>query len=325
MVRAITDKARRNPKRVVFAEGENFKVLKAAQVAMHDGIAKPILLGNPETIRNLISDHDLDLREVPIYNCRGGEECSRREHFARKLFEKRKRKGLTYEEALEKMNNRNYFGAMMVETGEADALISGTTSKYSDTIRPAIHTVGIQPEFNHIAGMYLMMTRRGPIFFSDTTVNPQPDAQTLVDTTLLTAEAVRKFNITPVIAMISYSNFGSIRKGSPSRVQEAVDILHHQHPDLIVDGDIQMNFALNRELRMKRFPFSKLGDKNVNTIIFPNLSSGNIAYKMMQELGGAEAIGPILLGMKKSIHIVPIESSVREILNMVTIAVVDAQ
>jgi malate dehydrogenase (oxaloacetate-decarboxylating)(NADP+) len=223
------------------------------------------------------------------------------------------------------MTNRNYFGAMMVETGEADALISGSTSKYADTIRPAIHTVGIKPEINHIAGMYLLMTKQGPIFFSDTTVNPRPDYQTLVDTTLLTANAVRKFNIEPVIAMVSYSNFGSVRDGSPIRVRKAVEILHHQHPELIVDGDIQMNFALNAELRTKMFPFSKLGWRKVNTIIFPNLSSGNIAYKMMQELGRVEAIGPILLGMNKSIHVVPLESSVREIVNMVTIAVVDAQ
>lgn len=325
LLRALTDKARRNPKRVVFAEGANFKVLKAAQTVMNEGIARPILLGNPDHIHKLIEDNELDLAGVPIINWRGPEERKRREEFAKILFRKRNRKGLTYTEALDKMTNRNYFGAMMVETGEADALISGSTSKYADTIRPAIHTVGIKPEINHIAGMYLLMTKQGPIFFSDTTVNPRPDYQTLVDTTLLTANAVRKFNIEPVIAMVSYSNFGSVRDGSPIRVRKAVEILHHQHPELIVDGDIQMNFALNAELRTKMFPFSKLGWRKVNTIIFPNLSSGNIAYKMMQELGRVEAIGPILLGMNKSIHVVPLESSVREIVNMVTIAVVDAQ
>ena len=324
LLRALTDKAKNNPKRVVFAEGANFKVLKAAQTVLHEGIAHPILLGNPEYIRKLIDENDLDLPDVPIINWRSIEERTRREEYAKILFKKRNRKGLTYPEALDKMTNRNYFGAMMVEIGEADALISGTTSKYADTIRPAIQTVGIKPEINHLAGMYLMMTKKGPIFFSDTTVNPRPDAQTLVDTTLLTAEAVRKFNIEPVIALVSYSNFGSVRSGSPTRVQEAVEILHRDYPDLIVDGDIQMNFALNNDLRTKIFPFSKLGNRKVNTIIFPNLSSGNIAYKMMQELGGAEAIGPILLGMNKSIHIVPLESSVREIVNMVTISVVDA-
>jgi malate dehydrogenase (oxaloacetate-decarboxylating)(NADP+) len=325
LLRALTDKARRNPKRVVFAEGANFKVLKAAQTVMNEGIARPILLGNPDHIHKLIEDNELDLAGVPIINWRGPEERKRREEFAKILFRKRNRKGLTYTEALDKMTNRNYFGAMMVETGEADALISGSTSKYADTIRPAIHTVGIKPEINHIAGMYLLMTKQGPIFFSDTTVNPRPDYQTLVDTTLLTANAVRKFNIEPVIAMVSYSNFGSVRDGSPIRVRKAVEILHHQHPELIVDGDIQMNFALNAELRTKMITFSKLGWRKVNTIIFPNLSSGNIAYKMMQELGRVEAIGPILLGMNKSIHVVPLESSVREIVNMVTIAVVDAQ
>ena len=324
LLRALTDKAKCNPKRVVFAEGANFKVLKAAQTVLNEGIAKPILLGDPEYIEKLIQENELDLPDVPIINWRSIEERTRREEYAKILFKKRSRKGLTYPEALDKMTNRNYFGAMMVEIGEADALISGATSKYADTIRPAIQTVGIKPEINHLAGMYLMMTKKGPIFFSDTTVNPRPDAQTLVDTTLLTAEAVRKFNIEPVIALVSYSNFGSVRSGSPVRVREAVAILHRDHPDLIVDGDIQMNFAINNELRTKIFPFSKLGNRKVNTIIFPNLSSGNIAYKMMQELGGAEAIGPILLGMNKSIHIVPLESSVREIVNMVTIAVVDA-
>ena len=324
LLRALTDKAKSNPKRVVFAEGANFKVLKAAQTVLHEGIAHPILLGNPEYIRKLIDENDLDLPDVQIINWRSIEERTRREEYAKILFKKRNRKGLTYPEALDKMTNRNYFGAMMVEIGEADALISGATSKYADTIRPAIQTVGIKPEINHLVGMYLMMTKKGPIFFSDTTVNPRPDAQTLVDTALLTAEAVRKFNIEPVIALVSYSNFGSVRSGSPARVQEAVEILHRDHPDLIVDGDIQMNFALNNDLRTKIFPFSKLGNRKVNTIIFPNLSSGNIAYKIMQELGGAEAIGPILLGMNKSIHIVPLESSVREIVNMVTISVVDA-
>ncbi|PKQ63119.1 NADP-dependent malic enzyme [Labilibaculum filiforme] len=325
LMRALTDKAKRNPKRVVFAEGDTFKILKAAETVLREGIAQPILLGNPEIIKKLIVQHELDLQTVPIINWRGFEEQIRREEYAKILFKKRSRKGLTYSEAIDKMNDRNYFGAMMVEVGAADAFISGATSKYADIIRPAIQTVGIKPDTNHIAGMYLMMTNKGPIFFSDTTVNPMPEARTLVDTTLLTAKAVRKFNIEPVIALVSYSNFGSIRTGSPVQVQEAVKILHRDHPNLIVDGDIQMNFALNTELRARMFPFSKLENRKVNTIIFPNLSSGNIAYKMMQELVGAEAIGPILLGMNKSIHIVPLESSVRELVNLVTIAVVDAQ
>ncbi len=325
LIRALTDKAKRNPKRVVFAEGENFKVLKAAQTVLQEGIAQPILLGNRDEIKQIIRENELDLEDVQIINWISPEEIKRRENYAEILFKKRNRKGLTLSEAIEKMTNRNYFGSMMVEMGDADALISGSTSKYSETIRPAIHTVGVKPDINHIAGMYLLMTKKGPLFFSDTTVNPRPSAQTLVDTTLLTAEAVRKFNIDPVIAMVSYSNFGSIREGSPCRVRDAVQTLHREYPNLVVDGDIQMNFALNCELRNKMFPFSKLGKKRVNTIIFPNLSSGNIAYKMMQELGDVEAIGPILLGMNKSIHVIALESSVREIVNMVTIAVVDAQ
>ncbi|MFW5655970.1 MAG: NADP-dependent malic enzyme [Bacteroidota bacterium] len=325
LIRAVTDKAKRDPKRVVFAEAESAKVLKAAQVALNEGVAKPILLGNKEIIDCIIEQNELDLAGVPIIEYKSKYESERRNRYAEHLFKKRNRKGLTMEEAIEKMSNRNYFGTMMVETGDADAFISGLTSNYADTIRPAIHTVGINPDINHIAGMYLMMTQKGPYFFSDTTVNPHPDAKTLVDTTLLTAEAVRNFNITPVIALVSYSNFGAIRKGSPTIVQDAIKILHRDYPDLIVDGEIQMNFALNKELRMHKFPFSKLKDLDVNTVIFPNLSTGNMAYKMMQEIGNSEAIGPILLGMKKPVHIIAMESSVREITNMIAIAVVDAQ
>ncbi len=325
LIRAVTDKAKRDPKRVVFAEAESAKVLKAAQVALNEGVAKPILLGNKEIIDCIIEQNELDLAGVPIIEYKSKYESERRNRYAEHLFKKRNRKGLTMAEAIEKMSNRNYFGTMMVETGDADAFISGLTSNYADTIRPAIHTVGINPDINHIAGMYLMMTQKGPYFFSDTTVNPHPDAKTLVDTTLLTAEAVRNFNITPVIALVSYSNFGAIRKGSPTIVQDAIKILHRDYPDLIVDGEIQMNFALNKELRMHKFPFSKLKDLDVNTVIFPNLSTGNMAYKMMQEIGNSEAIGPILLGMKKPVHIIAMESSVREITNMIAIAVVDAQ
>jgi malate dehydrogenase (oxaloacetate-decarboxylating)(NADP+) len=226
---------------------------------------------------------------------------------------------------LEKMYNRNYFGIMMVETGEADAFISGFYSKYADTIRPALQIVGTNNPLNHYAGMYIVFTKKGPFFFSDTTVNPQPSTQTIVNTTILTAEEVKKFNIVPRIALLSYSNFGAQREGSPRRMQDAIDILHRDYPDLIVDGDMQANFAFNRDLRKSKFPFSKLADQDVNTVIFPNLSSGNIAYKMMQEIGNAEVVGPILLGMQKPIQILQIECSVREIIDMTTIAVIEAQ
>ena len=325
IIRAIREKARKDPKRLVFAEANNLRILKAAQEVLSDGIAKPILLGNREIIQKLIDDNQLKLNDVPIINPKSDEEEERRLRFAKLFYEKRQRKGMLMDGAIEKMYHRDYFGVMMVETGEADAFISGFSSKYADTILPALQIIGTNNRLNHIAGMYLMITKKGPFFFADTTVNIQPTSQTIVDTTLLVAQSIRKFNIEPKIAMVSYANFGSIKEGSPQRVREAVAILHKNHPDLIIDGEMQANFAFNREMRETRFPFSKLVGKDVNTIIFPNLSSGNIAYKMMQEIGGAEAIGPILLGLKKSIHVLQIESTVREIVNMAAIAVVDAQ
>jgi malate dehydrogenase (oxaloacetate-decarboxylating)(NADP+) len=325
LISGIMEKAKQNPKRLVFAEANNLKVLKAAQEVLSEGIAQPILLGNKEVIKRLIDDNFLRLEEVVIINPVGDEESDRRERYASLFHMKRQRKGMLYDEALEKMYNRDYFGVMMVETGEADAFLSGFSSRYSETIRPALQIVGTNNTMRHIAGMYLMRTKKGPFFFADTTVNIQPTARTLVDTTLLVARAIKKFNIEPRIALVSYSNFGSQKEGSPARVREAVEILHRDYPDILVDGEMQANFAFNKNLRHIRFPFSKLDGLDVNAIIFPNLSSGNIAYKMMQEIGGAEAVGPIVLGLKKSIHILQIESSVREIVNMASIAVVDAQ
>ncbi len=285
----------------------------------------PILLGNKEEIEKSIKENHLDLGDVSIIDPKSKKEETRRNLYAKLLFEKRKRKGLNFEEAQELVFNQNYFGVMMVETGEADAFLSGFSSKYADVIRPAIQIAGTNNPQKHIAGMYLVQTKKGPYFFADTTVNIQPSALTLVDTTLLTAKAVERFNFVPRIAMVSYTNLGSLRAGSPSRVHEAVEILHRDYPELIVDGEMQANFAFNKEMRQKKFPFTKLQDMDVNTIIFPNLSSGNIAYKMMQEIGGAEVIGPILLGLGKPIHILQLESSVREIVNMATIAALDAQ
>ena len=325
LISELRVKAQQHPKRVLFAEAANYKVLKAAQELLNEGIATPLFLGNMEEIQRLITENRLDLGNVTIIDPRCSEEESRRLRFAERLYHKRQRKGLNFEECRELMFSSNYFGVMMVETGEADAFISGFASKYADVIRPAIQIVGTNNPQNHIAGMYLVQTKKKSYFFADTTVNIQPSAQTLVDTTLLTAAAVERFNIKPVIAMVSFSNFGSIKGGSPWRVREAVEILHRNYPDLLVDGEMQANFAFNKTLRMKKFPFSKLKDHEVNTIIYPNLSSGNIAYKMMQEIGEAEVIGPILLGLAKPIHILQLESSVREIVNIVTIAVVDAQ
>ncbi len=325
IIRMIRTMASKDPKRVVFAEGENFKVLKAVQSVINEGIALPIILGNKKKIEKIITENNLDFDQVTIIDPLSPDEVQMREGFAQKMFEMRSRKGLTLDEARPLMHNRNYFGVMMVETGEADAFLSGFTSKYADTIRPALQIIGTNNPENHIAGMYILNTKKGPMFFADCTVNFEPSSQTLVDTTLLTYRWIMKYNIEPRIAMLSYSNFGAMREGSPKRVQDAVKILHRDHPEIIVDGEMQANFALNREMRMEKFPFSKLQDMNVNTLIFPNLSSGNIAYKMMAELGGVEIIGPILLGIAKPVQILHMEASVREIVSMAAIAVIDSQ
>jgi malate dehydrogenase (oxaloacetate-decarboxylating)(NADP+) len=325
LMRTVTSKARQNPKRVVFTEADTYKILKAAQVVKDDGIAKPILLGDIEKIKRLIDENNLDLGDTLIIDPRSEAQEDNRYRFSEMLYQKRKRRGLTQYEAKKLMQDRNYFGAMMVETGMADAMISGLTRKYGVPVRPALQCIGVQDGVKKVAGMYMISNKQGNFFFADTTMNVEPTAQELVDITVLTAQAVRQFNIVPRIALLSYTNFGSAEGPLPEKVREAVSILHRDYPGLIVDGDLQANFALNNELLKEVFPFSELVGKKVNTLIFPNLASGNIAYKMMQELGGAEAIGPILLGMKKPVHILQLGSSVREIVNMVTIAVMDAQ
>ena len=325
LIDEIHARAKTNPKKILFGDANNYKVLKAVQLVIHEGLAKPILLGPEHEIKAIAAENSFDIEGIPIIDFRSDGEERRRKNFAEIMFEKRQRKGMTYEEALEKMYDKNYFGVMMVESNEVDGFLSGFSSKYADTIRPALQIVGTNNSLNHIAGMYILMTKKGPYFFTDTTVNIQPSGRTLADTTILVANEVRKFNMEPRIAMLSYSNFGSIRTGSPERVKEAVEILHRDYPDLIVDGEMQANYAFNSRLRQRVFPFSKLADYEVNTVIFPNLSSGNIAYKMMQALGEVEVIGPILIGIRKPIHILQMESSVREIVNMAAITVVDAQ
>ena len=325
LIRTITQKARQNPKRVVFAESDHYKILKAAQVVRDEGIAKPILLGNAKRIQKLIEENHLDLEDVIIIDPRSQEEQERLKQYGDLLFEKRKRRGFTLYEARQIIRERIYFGTMMVETGAADAMISGITRKYADPIRAALQIIGVQEGVRKVACMYIMITKHGPFFFADATVNVDPDAQDLVDIAVLTANAVKQYNIVPRVAMLSYSNFGSVGGEIPNKVNKAVELLHKNYPGLIVDGDLQANVALNNSLLKEHFPFSELVDKKVNTLIFPNLASVNIAYKMMQEIGGAEAIGPILLGTKKPVHILQLGSSVREIVNMVTIAVVDAQ
>jgi malate dehydrogenase (oxaloacetate-decarboxylating)(NADP+) len=325
LIRNLTNKAKQNPKRVVFAEADHYKILKAAQQVADEGIAKPILLGDVEKIRKLIADNNLDLTDIPIIDPRTAEEEERRIQFGDIFFKKRQRRGVTVYEARKLMTERNHYGAMMVETGAADALISGLTRKYADPIRPALQIIGVQENVSRVAGMYIMNTKQGPFFFADTTMNVNPTVQELVDITVLTANSVKQFNIIPRIAILSYSNFGSAEGEVPNKVRDVVDILHKNYPGMIVDGDMQANFALNNDLLKEQFPFSDLVDKKVNTLIFPNLASGNIAYKLIQEMGAAEAIGPVLIGLKKPVHVLQLGSSVREIVNMVTIAVVDAQ
>ncbi|MFO7370763.1 MAG: NADP-dependent malic enzyme [Bacteroidales bacterium] len=324
LVDDIRNRARQNPKTIVFADANNLKVLKAVQNVINEGIANPVLLGNENEIRELALGHQIEL-EVPVIDIHSATEEDRRKRYAQILFEKRQRKGMTYEEALEKVHDPNYFGVIMVESGEADGFLAGFSSRYANTIRPALQVAGTNNSLKHIAGMYIVLTKKGPFFFADTTVNINPTARMLADTTLLTANEVKKFDMVPRIAMLSYSNFGSNRNESPDTVREAVAILHRDYPELIVDGEMQANYAFNKKLRQEKFPFSKLSDMDVNTVIFPDLNSGNIAYKMMQELGGAEVIGPILTGLHKPIQVMQMASSVREIVNMAAITVIDAQ
>jgi len=324
IMRAITNKAKSDPKRVVFAEADNYKILKAAQIVKDDNIAIPILLGNKEKIQQIIEESALELEGVQIID--PALEPERTKKYAQSLYEKRQRRGVTsLGEAAKMMRDRNYFGSSMVEFGEADAMISGLTKNYATTIKPALQIIGTEEGVSRVAGMYMMMTEKGPVFFGDTTVNVDPTAEELVDLTLLLEKSVRKFNITPRIAMLSYSNFGSNDGVIPEKTRKAVKILHEKYPDIVVDGEMQGNFAINNSMLKDNFPFSRLVDAPANTLVFPNLESGNIAYKLLQELGGAEAVGPILLGLKKPVHIVQLGSSVREIVNMVTIAVLDVQ
>jgi malate dehydrogenase (oxaloacetate-decarboxylating)(NADP+) len=323
LLRMVTNKARQNPKRVVFAEADTYKILKAAQIVRDEGIAQPILLGNQHKIKRLLEANKLDLGDTPIIDPRH-EEAKRRE-FGELFFQRRKRRGYNQYEARKIMNERNYYGCMMVETGEADALISGLTRKYSDTIRPALQIIGTQEDVKKVAGMYVMMTKKGPFFFADTTINVNPTAEDIAEITVLTAGAVQRFNIKPRIALLSYSNFGASEEESARKIRDAVAILHQRHPGLSVDGEMQANIALSPTLLTENFPFCEFAAEGANTLIFPNLDAGNIAYKLLQEMGAAEAIGPVLLGMKKPVHILQLGSTVREIVNMVAIAVVDAQ
>lgn len=325
VLRVIGNKAKQNPKRIVFAEADNIKILKAAQIIIDEGIGYPILLGNEIKIKQIALENGIDIEGLPILDSKSDATEEKRNFYGEIFLRKRGRKGFNAYEAKKIMRDRNYYGCMMVECGDADCMISGLAKNYPDTIRPAIQTIGTEEGVSKIAGMYLMLTKKGPIFLADTTVNFNPTAQEIADITLLVAKEIQQFNITPRIAMLSYSNFGSSSSPEARLMNEARNLVKQKTPSLIIDGEMQASVAFNNELMKENYPFCELIDMQVNTLIFPNLASGNIAYNLLKELDTADAIGPILLGLKKPVHILQLGSSVRSIINMAMIAVVDAQ
>ncbi len=323
--RVIGNKARKDPKRVVFADAENLKILKVAQLAQEEGVGYPILLGDENRILKLAEENNIDLEGMPIINPKADDQEERRKKMGDLFFAKRQRRGMNKYEAYKAMKDRNYFGCMLVETGEADCMISGLSRNYPDTIKPALQVIGTEEGVKKIAGMYIMFTKRGPLFLADTTINFNPTAEELAEITLLVAKEVKQFNIKPRIAMLSYSNFGSSEGEEAKLVRRAREIVKQKDPDLICDGEVQGILAFNKEILKDNYPFTELVNGDVNTLIFPNLAAGNIAYNLLQEIGGADSIGPILLGLKKPVHVLQLGSSIRAIFNMVLIAVVDAQ
>jgi malate dehydrogenase (oxaloacetate-decarboxylating)(NADP+) len=324
MVRLLTNRAKTDPKRIVFAEADHLDVLKAAQIVLEEGIGKPILLGNKELILELKEELGFDA-DVPIYDPKTPEEDKRRLHYAEMYWKSRQRRGISLLDAQKWMRERNYFAAMMINEGEADALVTGYSRSYPTVVKPIMQLIGKAPGISLIATTNMMMTNRGPMFLSDTAINPNPSSDDLAKIALMTAKTVKLFGIEPVIGMVSFSNFGSSTDQSASKVREAVAYLHNYYPDLIVDGEIQADFALNAEMLKAKFPFSKLAGKKVNTLIFPNLESANITYKLLKELYKVDSIGPIMMGMGKPVHIFQLGASVEEMVNMAAVAVVDAQ
>ena len=300
-------------------------MIKSAVICAHDGICHPILIGNPERILNIAKEHDLNLEGIEIVNHRAISEDKRREDYAAILSHKRERQGVTHLEAFEKMNDRNYFGMMMVETGDADSLITGVYSHYQDFAQKAIEVIGLRPGTKHFGAMHIVQTKKGTFFLADTLINRWPDTDALIDIAKLTNYAVKFFNHDPVMAMLSFSNFGADNNGSPQSIADAVRYIHANHPEIAIDGEMQVNFALRKELRDEMFPFNKIKGKDVNTLIFPNLSSANIISRLLVDLGiSGETIGPIQMGLNKPLHFTDIESSVRDIVNLATVAAVDA-
>jgi len=324
MIRLLINRAKTNPKRIIFAEADHLDVLKAAQIVLEEGIGKPILLGNKEIIQELMVEIGFE-GDITIIDPKTNEEDERRNKYAKTFWKTRQRKGMTLLDAQKWMRERNYFAAMMVNHGEADALVTGYSRSYPSVVKPILELIEKGSGVTKIATTNMMMTSRGPIFLSDTAINVNPTAEDLAKIALMTAKTVRMFGMEPVIAMVSFSNFGSSHNESSKKIREAVDFLHKNYPDLIVDGEIQTDFALNGEMLKSKFPFSKLVNKKVNTLIYPNLDAANITYKMLKELNKADSIGPIMMGLDKPVHIFQLGASVEEMVNMAAVAVVDAQ
>ncbi len=324
LLRSFTDMAKANPKRVVFAEANHVNMLKAAAEAKAEGICFPILLGNEERLAKIAAEENISLEGIEIVNLRHDRETERRHRYARILSDNKAREGVTYSEACEKMVDRNAFGMMMVATGDADAFVTGVYSRYSEVTKMAEQIIGIRPSYKHFGALNILTCKKGTFFMADTLINRHPSAEVLIDIARLTHDAVKFFAHEPVMAMLSYSNFGADKQGSPLKVHEAIDFLHKTYPDMVVDGEMQVNFALDKKLRDDMYPFNKLKGQDVNTLIFPNLSSANSAYKLLDTLGITETIGPIQMGLNKPIHFTDVESSTRDIVNLTTVAVVDA-
>ncbi|WP_299255987.1 NADP-dependent malic enzyme [uncultured Aquimarina sp.] len=325
LVRLLIDRAKLSPKRVVFAEGDHLDVLKAAQTVKEEGIAFPILLGRKDIITELMKEIDFDPAGITIIDPKTDEEIDRKNRYAQKYWQDNSRKGITLYGAQRLMRERNYFAAMMVNEGDADALLSGYSRSYPTVLKPMLELIGLAKGATRIATMNVMMTNKGPLFISDTSINIDPTSKELAKIAQMTARTVEMFGVDPVIAMISYANFGSSKHPNASKVKDAVSYLHRYYPDLVVDGELQMDFALNRDMRKDKFPFSKLNGRKVNTLVFPNLDSANSTYKMLKELNNSESIGPIMMGMKKPVHILQLGASVEEMVNVAAVAVIDAQ
>ena len=324
IVRLLFNRAKLKPKRVVFAEADQLNVLKAAQIALEEGIATPILLGRRDEIERLMEELEFD-EEVLIIDPKEDNSSAQKNRYAEIYWKQQKRKGITLLASQKLMRERNYFAAMMVNEGDADALISGYSSNYGSVVKPMLNLIGLAPGSTRIATTNVMITQRGPMFLSDTAININPSANDLIKIAQMTSGVVKMFGLEPVMAMISYSNFGSSKDKTATKVKEAVAYLHRRHPQLLVDGELQTDFALNSEMLKANFPFSRLANKKVNTLIFPNLESANITYKLLKELNKAESIGPIMMGLRRPVHILQLGASVDEIVNMTAVAVVDAQ